>query len=182
MAALQGEIADIIWQDSCYGHKWERIDKSRATALFADARSRTSFQYSIIFSFSFSFFFFPSLFLFFWSGRFDQGSRWTVVESHTTRAPCVRSHPSDQSHNDALSAAASVFARLAHVHLAFWSSRTKCARSGWVRRHFFVVSANLTNKVVEGVFNVETRLCRSFDEFAAELLSQVFTLCRKGKD
>lgn len=83
-------------------------------------------------------------------------------------------------HNNAFSAAASAFTWLAHVHLAFRGARTECARSGGVR-HLFVVSADLTDKVVEGVLDVDARLRWCFDEFAAELMSQFLTLCKASE-
>lgn len=85
-------------------------------------------------------------------------------------------------HHDALSAAARVVAGLAHVHLALRRAGPERTRSGRVRRHFLVVAADLPDELVEGVFDVDARLGGGFDELAAELAGQCFTLCMRVSD
>lgn len=79
-------------------------------------------------------------------------------------------------HNHALSTAPGVIAWFAHVHFAFWGTGTESARPGGVGGHFLVVSADFTDEVVEGVFNVDARLRGGFDEFAAELSREGLSL------
>ena len=40
--------------------------------------------------------------------------------------------------------------------------------------HFFIVSSDLADDVVEGVVDVYTGFCRGFDEGTAELTGKVF--------
>lgn len=80
-------------------------------------------------------------------------------------------------HHDTLAAAAGVVAGLADVHLAFGGAGAECPGARGVGGHFLVVTANLADEVVEGVFDVDAGLGRGFDEFAAELSGERFTLC-----
>jgi Na+(H+)/acetate symporter ActP len=80
-------------------------------------------------------------------------------------------------HDDALGAAASALARLAHVHLAFWCAGTERAGARGVRGHLLVVAADLANEIVEGVLDVDAGLGRGFNELAAELTGERFALC-----
>lgn len=131
----------------------ERINKSRIS--LAERWRNTRYQ---------AFFFVVSILFFFFVSRLVRPA--SVIKNPTPI----------QLHNNAFSAAASIFARLAHVHLAFRGTRTKSARSGWVRRHLFVVSTDLTDKVIESVFDIDARLGGCLDELAAELTSQVVAL------
>jgi Na+(H+)/acetate symporter ActP len=80
-------------------------------------------------------------------------------------------------HDDALGAAAGTLARLAHVHLALWCAGAKRAGAGGVRGHLLVVAADLADEVVEGVLDVDAGFGGGFDELAAELAGERFTLC-----
>lgn len=79
-------------------------------------------------------------------------------------------------HDNTLSAAAILLSWLAHVHLALWGARAECARAGWVRRHFLVVPTDLTDEVVESVFDVDARFRGRFNELATELSRKGLTL------
>lgn len=86
--------------------------------------------------------------------------------------------PPIKLHHNTLAAAAGVVAGFADVHLAFGGAGAECPGARGVGGHFLVVAANLADKVVEGVFDVDAGLGRGFDEFAAELAGERFALCR----
>jgi hypothetical protein len=80
-------------------------------------------------------------------------------------------------HDNTLGAASSALTGLAHVHLVVGGAGAKGSGAGGVRRHFLVVAADLTDEVVEGVFDMRAGLGGGLDELAAELSGQGFTLC-----
>jgi hypothetical protein len=84
-------------------------------------------------------------------------------------------------HDNTLGAAASALARLAHVHLVVGGAGAKGSGAGGIGGHFLVVAADLTDKVVESVFDVRAGLGGGLDELAAELSGQGFTLCMERK-
>lgn len=101
----------------------------------------------------------------------------TLLVSRLVHPASVIKNPTPiQLHNNAFPAAASILTWLTHVHLALRGTRTKGARSGWVRRHLLVVSTDLTDKVIESVFDIDARLGGCLDELAAKLTSQVMAL------
>ena len=124
-----------------------RIDKLQAEARKAAQRLIPSHL-----------FFFSVFFLLFLSLGLFVSTRGGGVFRAERLASAIKNPTPIPLHNNAFSAAASAFTWLAHVHLAFRGARTECARSGGVR-HLFVVPADLTDKVVEGVLDVDARLC-----------------------
>lgn len=76
---------------------------------------------------------------------------------------------STRLHDHTLGAAASALTGLAHVHLVVRGAGAKGSRAGGVGGHFLVVAADLTDEVVEGVFDVHAGLGGGLDELAAEL-------------
>lgn len=82
-----------------------------------------------------------------------------------------------QLHYNALCTAAGALAWIIDFHLALGSACARRAATGRGSRHFFVVPADLAHKIVKGVLNINTRLGRGFDKFAAKLPCEGLTLC-----
>lgn len=83
-------------------------------------------------------------------------------------------------HDDTLGAAASLLLAAVHVHgLGRAVEARDAAATGRVALHLAVVSPDLTNDVVEGLLDIQTRLGRRLDELAAERTGKSLALCSK---
>lgn len=89
----------------------------------------------------------------------DTHSYFPVFHSVTTHSA------SHLLHDDA---AAARLAPFLAIHLESLLRRLRCPARG-IRRHLFIVSADLTDDIVEGLVDVFPRLCGGLDELAAKL-------------
>lgn len=80
-------------------------------------------------------------------------------------------------HDDALSAtAASTDAIVVHVEVTIGRAARTITAAGCVGRHVLVEAANFTDDIVKSIVNIGARLGRGFDELAAKVSSERFSL------
>ena len=83
---------------------------------------------------------------------------------------------SSSLHYCASAAATLLLCVVLNVHLVDAILALRARRRTCVRRHLFVISANLSYDVVEGIVDIDTRFGRRLNELAAKLSCQVLAL------
>lgn len=105
-------------------------------------------------------------------------------QSHLPLLTPIHTHPDTHPgvitcylHNDALPTATSFLTRLTDIHLALRGPGAKRPPTRPIGRHFLVVATDLTDKLVEGVFDIDAGFGGGFHELATELSGEGFSFC-----